>query len=905
MILLSAAIKGIGPFRGEVRLEGLSRGLNVLAAPNETGKSTLFGALHHGFFTPFKTKDQTLKDLVPWATDLGPSVEVEFEHGKLRYRLRKTFLRGPSCQLAEWVETRYEPKFEDEQADEFVRNLLMGAKPEKGAADGRHSGLARLLWVPQGKGALDAPVAHSAVAGRIQAALGSVVADPVEERLHLELDRRYAQTYTAGKGVESKGSELAQARRRLEEQDSQLGVLVRDFEEARQLGLELAACQERLRAADSAFQTCRAEIGSLEREAEALRGVKAQLQAARAEAEMVATRVSALQGDFDGYQARARQLGGLATQIPQVRDDVNGAQLLETKLTADVAAAQDESTRLQASLEAARQQWERTQKQRQTLRDLADRASLADLATKLEAASRAFDDAQARLAGFPEVPASDRQAAEAHDARLRELRAQIRAAGTTVTLALEPARTVQYSGSGGDGSAAVAPGTPLELFTLDRLEVAIEGVGRIQVVSGAGSARELSEQAQRAEEQLAGILAKYSAKSVAELLGQAEHRKALASEADACRTTLEALQATGKFRTAADARSAAGELDAKVAGALAELGQSEEALRLSSLPDDGQLKEAGLAARKQVDDATSALDVLRKRLADAQVRASSGAQTLTALETEKRAAREGADEILKKHEGGLPALEAALGDARSQAAAASDLVQRLAAQVPPPERDPDALLSDRRKAAALLEAQAGEARSAADRLSGKLESFSGRGLYERIAELEEAREQCAAEVARLDLRGRAVKLLLDLAQDRRRRQASGVVQPLAERTTQLWEAVTAVPRREVVFGDDLALRGVRVAGDERGIEPFSGGAREQLFLVARLALAEVLARDDRQFLVVDDSLVYSDPARRDRLLDALGQAAETVQIVILTCDGDRYRGLPAAQHLELQVPVGI
>ncbi|MBM3275323.1 MAG: hypothetical protein FJZ00_09230, partial [Candidatus Sericytochromatia bacterium] len=688
-------------------------------------------------------------------------------------------------------------------------------------------------------------------------------------------------------------------------QDAQLAALVRDFEEARQLGAELGGCQERLRAAESALQACRAEIGGLEKEAEALRDVKAQLQTARAEEEMAAARVSALQADFDAFQARSRHLGGLATQIPQVRDEVNAAQLLEKKLIGDVAAAQGGLTGLQASLEGARMQWERTQKQRHTLRDLSDRAAFADLAARLDAASRAFDDARARLDGFPQVPEGERQAAEALDGQLRELRAQIRAAGTTVTLALDPGRPVQYSGSDGDGAAAVTSGTPLELFTLDRLEVSIAGVGRIQVVSGAGSARELAGQAERAERQLESILAKFAAKSLGDLLGQAAHRKELASQADACRKTLEALQATGQYKSAADARTAVRDLDTRIAAALAELGQTEDALQAASLPDDAHLKEAGLAARKQVADAESALDALRKRLADAQARAASGAQSLTALETEHKAAKESADDILKKHEGGLPALEAALGGARSQAAAAAERAQRLVAQLPPPERDPDALLGDRRQAAAEVEAQAAAARSAADRLSGRLESFSGRGLYERIAELEEAREQCAMEVSRLDLRGRAVKLLLELAQDRRRRQAGGVVQPLAERTTQLWEIVTAVPRREVVFGDDLALRGVRVAGDERDIEPFSGGAREQLFLVARVALAEVLAREDRQFLVVDDSLVYSDPQRRDRLLDVLGQAAESVQIVILTCDGDRYRGLPAARHLGLLAPVGI
>ena len=57
-----------------------------------------------------------------------------------------------------------------------------------------------------------------------------------------------------------------------------------------------------------------------------------------------------------------------------------------------------------------------------------------------------------------------------------------------------------------------------------------------------------------------------------------------------------------------------------------------------------------------------------------------------------------------------------------------------------------------------------------------------------------------------------------------------------------------------------------------------------------LAVAQELATDKPQVLILNDVLVNTDHVGQDRVLDVLATQAARLQIRILTCHPDRYRG---------------
>lgn len=73
------------------------------------------------------------------------------------------------------------------------------------------------------------------------------------------------------------------------------------------------------------------------------------------------------------------------------------------------------------------------------------------------------------------------------------------------------------------------------------------------------------------------------------------------------------------------------------------------------------------------------------------------------------------------------------------------------------------------------------------------------------------------------------------------------------------------------------------AGQPREARYFSRGAREQVYLALRLALADELSRDERLPLVLDDVLVNFDRARFESTTEMLARLGGGRQILFLTC----------------------
>jgi len=122
---------------------------------------------------------------------------------------------------------------------------------------------------------------------------------------------------------------------------------------------------------------------------------------------------------------------------------------------------------------------------------------------------------------------------------------------------------------------------------------------------------------------------------------------------------------------------------------------------------------------------------------------------------------------------------------------------------------------------------------------------------------------------------------------------------------QLLARICAKPFGEIrlnsSFGAVDVLPGALVtSGAGVAVERLSGGEREQLHLCTRLALAGELARDERQLLVLDDVLTFTDNDRLARICDLLSRAAEKLQILILTCHPERFIGIESASAFDLE-----
>ncbi|MCU1676234.1 MAG: hypothetical protein JWM93_992, partial [Frankiales bacterium] len=103
----------------------------------------------------------------------------------------------------------------------------------------------------------------------------------------------------------------------------------------------------------------------------------------------------------------------------------------------------------------------------------------------------------------------------------------------------------------------------------------------------------------------------------------------------------------------------------------------------------------------------------------------------------------------------------------------------------------------------------------------------------------------------------------------------------------------------VEIGDDLSIKSRTSHGVTVPFDSLSGGAKEQLALIGRLATAQLVSPDEGAPVILDDSLGFTDADRRRKLAAVINRVGSTSQIIILTCEPDRFSDIGSARTVRL------
>lgn len=111
----------------------------------------------------------------------------------------------------------------------------------------------------------------------------------------------------------------------------------------------------------------------------------------------------------------------------------------------------------------------------------------------------------------------------------------------------------------------------------------------------------------------------------------------------------------------------------------------------------------------------------------------------------------------------------------------------------------------------------------------------------------------------------------------------------------------------LVFGEDfevdvdskLRISTRTVSGRTVPYKSLSGGAKEQLAIVARLAGASLVAKEDTVPVIIDDALGFTDADRLTKMGAVFDAVGGDGQVIVLTCSPDRYASVHGAHHIAL------
>ncbi|MEX6507137.1 AAA family ATPase [Jiella sp. M17.18] len=866
-------------FAGLVKAEigGLEPGLNIIVGDNEVGKSTLLTALRAAFFQKHRASGEAVKAFAPYHGSGRPFVSLDFELGETLYSLSKAFLQRPSAELR-WSGGQMSGDAVEEKLAELMRFTPPGRGEPKLS---EHQGAFGLLWVEQGRSnaGLDLGAGKDALTASLEGEVGQILGGERGRTLTAAAkalqDRFFTDTLRAKTGSPLKAVEERLTAAEAERVEKQ--ATLRELEDKlkrladRRHTLTGYERDETVRKAEAALQEAEEaarRAGEREREWQAA-------DAARKHAEMVRDQA------LDRLKRRDALIAAAAeaeTRAAAVRAGFAAVDAEARQAAADVVSRTEDRERARDAARLAERVEEAVRAQRELERE---RQALAALDERVGRAEALAADLRGRQQALSAVTIDDKalKAIEAAEARRRDCAVRVTVAAPAVTFAPADA-----SGSVHDAAGAAVPAGEAQRVT-QRTTYALGGFGTVTIEPG-GDAAALAEEHRAAEGVLAALLERVRVAGVESARAERAKARDLEAEIKALTARRDALLPegpadAGRLREAAAAsveRLAArlSDLDPAAAG---EAGTDAMRERLESTRRALQVAEAALEeARRASSDAA-----LRRATAEAEV--AHRAAEAERLRAEARAAEDAQPRA---------ALAEAVAVAEADRAAKAELLALRARErdAADPKAAAEALAA-RRTGLDRIRKTVGALRDEILSLEAELRHAGGTGLGEAITGLDDEIAVLQARRARLQLEADASRLLYGELARAQREAREHWLGPIKSRVAPYLKLIH--PETEVELDEEtLEIKALHRSGVAEDFKRLSAGAREQVAVVTRLALAHVLKTGGHPAAVIlDDALVNTDEKRLERMHRVLERAAGDLQVIVLTCRERDFRDLGA------------
>jgi len=855
-------------------IEFPDHGVVVVSGANEVGKSSMIEALDLLLESRDRSTKKEVKQVKPTNSDVGSEVSAEISCGPYRFVYRKRFHK--KCETELTVLTPRREQLTGDEAHERVRAIL---------AETVDNDLWHAQRVLQATSTTAVDLSGcDALSRALDVAAGDDAALSGTEPLLIErIDTEYGRYFTlTGRptgewsaaisrlaDTEAAVAECAAAVAEVDERVCRHSVLT---EQVAELSQQRIAAGPRLAAARAAADWI-AELTNQAREAKLVADAAAATGFAAAAAHNGRVRL------LTEIETRTATVAAAEAEAKQAADAQSTAR---ADAEASAAAAENAAqvlTDLQRRAESARR----------TVDQLADREEADRMSarlTKIAAIERDRDRLGAELSTIAvneELLGRIEDAAAAVDGIGGQL--ALTSAGVEFTAAAD------IELAAGDQRVSLSAGESWSITAIGPTTVEVPGVLTARVTPGA-TTLDVQAKYAAAQQELTAALAAADVVDLAAARSADRRRRELQGSRDQLTATVAGLcgdEPIDELRSrlaqlragqpdqpdpvAPDIAAARAELDAAEAARSAATAESE-ARRQKAVAADARLAELSTCAtvlQNKVETQRSELDAATDRLA--QERSSVSDENLAAATDAGRQAVDNAERRVIELAGELAgAAPEAVAD---ELAAATEAAESLR------DRYEDA-------ARALRE------------ISIELSVFGSEGRQGKLDAAETDREHAASRHARVGGRARAAQLLRSVMTRHRDSTRQRYVEPYRAELQRLGRPVFG-PTFEVDIDTDLCIRSRTLDGNTVPYESLSGGAKEQLGILARLAGAALVTKEDTVPVVVDDALGFTDPDRLARMGQVFDSVGEHGQVIVLTCSPERYDGVKGAHRIDLNV----
>lgn len=853
-------------------IEFPDHGVVVVCGANEIGKSSMIEALDLLLESRDRSTKKEVKQVKPTHSDVGSEVSAEISCGPYRFVYRKRFHKR--CETELTIITPCREQLTGDEAHERVRAMLA----ETVDSDLWH---AQRVLQSTSTAAVDLS-GCDALSRALDVAAGDSGGLCGTEPLLIErIDTEYARYFTpTGRptgqwaaaiarlaDAEAAVAECAAAVAEVDDRVARHAVLteqVADFSQRRiAAGPRVAAARE---AADRI-----AELTAQQREAQLVAAAAAATSAAATAAHtgrlQLLAEIDARAGAVAETEAQAHQAACAHASARAEAEACDATLQRATQVLADLQCRDD----------AARRGVDR----------LADLEEVDRLSTRLAKVDAIERDRERICAELSTIAVTEELLRRIEDACAAVDRIGDHLASTSAAIEFTAAADIHLV-VGGE-RISLSAGQSWSITAAGSTVVEVSDVLTARVTPGA-TTLDIHAKHAAAQQEMTAALAAAEVADLAAARSADQRRRELVSTRDQLGATLAGLcgdeqidemrSRLARLRAQHPAEPAPGATDIGAARAELDVAQQGHAAASTDCEAHRQAATAAAAALAELSTRATVLqNTLEAQRAELQAAAGRLAAERASVSDEELAAS--ADSALRAEQ----AADQRVGELAAALAAAS----------------PDAVaaeLAEATKEAESLRERYEEAARALREITIELSVFGSEGRQGKLDTAETEREHAATEHSQIGARARAAKLLRSVMTRHRDTTRRRYVEPYRAELQRLGRPVFG-PSFEVDIDSDLCIRSRTLNGITVPYESLSGGAKEQLGILARLAGAALVAKEDAVPVVVDDALGFTDPdrlAKMGQLFDSVGTHG---QVIVLTCSPDRYDGVRGAHRIDL------
>lgn len=897
MILRSITVSNWRCFLSTVTVGPFIEGLNVLHAPNATGKSTLFEALLRALLDGHSTGGEKVKTIRPWGRSLSPFVVVDFCHKGIEYRITKQFLDRSRSLLERKENGRFVSWLEADDADEEVRKIVSRSVTKSSSTQFKNWGLAQVLWAPQGNlafGGLSGDVMDD-----IRSSLGAQVSVSASGPMEKQLNELYSRIYTSGGKLRSgkDAPELVRLEGNLDEARGKYSNAVRQqqaFTESVRRIEDLRADRAQSKRDEENISKELKESQSRENDYKGLisqqKQREARLNETKAQYDKLNQHIGLIKSSREEQQKSEEALHILERDMP-----LQEKEFIEREKAAAAAKAELEDVR------KGRQVIDKAQEEAEQSRRFVDASNegeeMKERLGKIADARKTFEMCCGKR---DEVVSPDGKALEEIRRAIKERDdANFRVSASLITLEIVPESDGNMDIISGEetGLKNLRQGVPLQVKGSPEVVVDLSGVARLRASGPAASVEEYRQARTEAERRLKELTSPFGKMDIKELEYLKERKDELVGKAREAKVQLDTLLQGSSVEYLAEESSKRSSILASILinyPGWKDTRPDYEAFQVKAKEHrrsfEGRIDE--VEARRDAAQAALSAANMKKTRAIAQ-REEVNKQTIASQAKVASLTIDGKSDEQRKNEYDIALL--AWEAARTSK---EETDKQLAAFGENPADVMDKLNRQ-------LDASSDKAKKALENEKleeGKLANILSQGTYSALALAEEEVARLEEDVAEEQLRADAIRVIHDMVEQCRAEALDAVIGPVEKRAGGILQRIAGERLGALDLGDTFEPVAVSpgVTEDLVAMEGnLSGGEQEQIYLATRLALAEVLAKEERQLVVFDDVLTATDTARLTRIMTILEEEAQKLQILILTCHPERYGGLSGANFIDL------